>query len=122
VAAKRSSILDEWYRQQLKEEMLPLLEQWQKTLGVETKRVIVQRMKTKWGSCTPQTQIIRLNLELAKKPAECLEYIIVHELLHLIEPTHNSYFIELMEQYMPKWKFYREELNRLPVRHEKWSY
>ena len=119
---KRAHILDQWYRQQLKQTMLPMLEKWQKALGVQAKRIIVQRMKTRWGSCTPQTQIIRLNLELAKKPLECLEYIVVHELLHLIEPTHNSHFISLMDQFMPKWRFYRDELNKLPVRHEEWSY
>lgn len=121
-AVKRGAIMDEWYRQQIKDEMAPLIEKWQKRLGVEANRIIVQRMKTKWGSCTSQTKIIRINLELAKKPLECLEYIIVHELIHLIEPTHNRRFVELIEQYLPKWKFYREELNRLPVRHETWSY
>ena len=119
---KRARLLDGWYREQIKQAMLPMLEKWQRTLGVKAKRIIVQRMKTRWGSCTPQTQIIRLNLELAKKPPECLEYIIVHELLHLIEPTHNRHFISLMDQFMPKWGFYRDELNKLPVRHEEWSY
>jgi predicted metal-dependent hydrolase len=82
----------------------------------------VRKMKTKWGSCTPASKNILINLELAKKPAECLEYIVVHELTHLLEPTHNSRFIALMTQFMPKWRFYRDELNRLPVRHEDWDY
>ena len=120
-ALKRAAVLNEWYRQQLKDAMFPLVEKWQETLGVNAKRIIVQRMKTKWGSCTPQTKIIRLNLELTKKPHECLEYIVVHELLHLIEPSHNSRFVSLLEQHLPRWKFYRDELNRLPVKHEEWS-
>ena len=85
-------------------------------------RVFVQRMKTKWGSCNPTARHIRLNTELAKKPPECLEYIVVHEMLHLLEPTHNSRFIILMDRFMPKWQFYRQVLNRLPVRHETWGY
>jgi predicted metal-dependent hydrolase len=79
-------------------------------------------MKTKWGSCSPDRQAIRLNTELAKKPIECLEYIVVHEMVHLLEPTHNGRFVNLMNEHMPKWKFYRDELNRLPVRHEDWRY
>lgn len=120
--AKRSAVLEAWYRQLLKTAMQPLLEKWQKTLGVEAERIIVQRMKTRWGSCTPASKILRLNTELAKKPPECLEYIIVHELMHFLEPSHNRCFVELMDHYLPKWKFYRDELNRLPVRHEAWSY
>lgn len=79
-------------------------------------------MKTKWGSCNPNSRSIRLNTGLAKKPPECLEYIVLHELVHLLEPTHNARFVALMDQYMPKWQFYRDALNRLPVRHESWSY
>ncbi|MBX3320988.1 MAG: M48 family metallopeptidase, partial [Nitrospira sp.] len=85
-------------------------------------RVFVQRMKTKWGSCNPTARHIRLNTELAKKPPECLEYIVVHELAHLIERTHTQRFIALMDRFMPKWKFYRQVLNRLPVRHEEWAH
>jgi predicted metal-dependent hydrolase len=79
-------------------------------------------MKTKWGSCNPSARTIRLNTDLAKKPAECLEYIIVHEMVHLIEPTHNANYIALMDQFMPLWKQYRDQLNLLPVRHEEWDY
>jgi predicted metal-dependent hydrolase len=79
-------------------------------------------MKTKWGSCNHRRGTIRLNTELAKKPRECLEYLVVHELVHLIEPTHNARFIALMDRYMPRWHFYREMLNRLPLRHEHWKY
>jgi len=121
-ADKRGAVLLEWYRSQLKEAISPLVSKWEQKLGVAASRVIVQKMKTKWGGCNPESGIIRLNLELAKKPPECLEYIIVHELLHLLEPTHNGRYIALAGKYFPKWKFYREELNRLPVRHENWSY
>lgn len=121
-AEKRGNVLNEWYRSQLKEAISPLVSKWEKKLGVTTVRIIVQKMKTKWGGCNPESGIIRLNLELAKKPPECLEYIVAHELAHLIEPTHNNRFIGLMDQYLPKWRFHRDELNRLPVRHENWSY
>ena len=79
-------------------------------------------MKTKWGSCRPDSSSIRLNTDLAKKPRQCLEYIVVHEMLHLLEPTHNNRFTNLMDQFMPQWRFCRTELNRLPVRHEEWAY
>ena len=79
-------------------------------------------MKPKWGSCSPDTASIRLNAELAKKPSECLEYIVVHEMVHLLEPTHNDRFVALMNQFLPKWQFDRDTLNRLPVRHESWGY
>src|SRR5215213_4913498 len=79
-------------------------------------------MKTKWGSCSAAARTIRLNSELAKKPRECLEYIVVHEMVHLLERTHNRRFMTLMEQFMPRWQSHRELLNRLPVRREKWVY
>ncbi len=91
-------------------------------MGVKVERFFVQRMKTKWGSCNPRTHSIRLNTELAKKPPECLEYIVVHEMVHLLEPTHNARFVALMDRFMPKWQFHRDQLNRLPVRHENWEY
>jgi len=120
--AKRRSVVDEWYRQQVKEAVSPLIAKWEKNLEVSVKHFIVRKMKTRWGTCTPDSRTIRLNLELAKKPPECLEYIIVHELTHLLEPTHNSHFIALMDQFLPKWRFCRDELNRLPVKQESWGY
>jgi len=119
---KRQAIVEEWYRGQLKEAVPTLLAKWQPLLGVRAERWFVQRMKTRWGSCNHQVRTIRLNTELAKKPAECLEYIVVHELVHLLEPTHNARFVALMDRFMPKWHFHRQALNRLPVRQEKWSY
>ena len=120
--ARRRALVEEWYREQLKEAVPPLLARWQPLLGVQVERFFVQRMKTKWGSCNHKARTIRLNTELAKKPRECLEYIVVHELVHLLEPTHNARFVALMDRFMPKWQFHRQVLNRLPVRREKWSY
>lgn len=118
----KAAILDEWYRQQLKAAVPKLIAKWERHLGVRVGRFYVQRMKTRWGSCNTLAGSIRLNTELAKKPKECLEYIVVHEMVHLLEPTHNRRFVELMNRFMPKSKFYRDELNRLPVRHESWGY
>jgi predicted metal-dependent hydrolase len=119
---KRQAVVEEWYRAQLKRAVPPLLLRWQPLLGVEVVRFFVQRMKTKWGSCNQRTRTIRLNTELAKKPEECLEYIVLHELVHLLEPTHSARFVALMDELMPRWQLHRQALNRLPVRREKWSY
>jgi predicted metal-dependent hydrolase len=119
---RRQALMEAWYREQIKQAVPLLLARWQPLMGVRVERFFVQRMKTKWGSCNHKAWTIRLNTELAKKPAECLEYIVVHELVHLLEPTHNARFVALMDRFMPKWQFHRQVLNRLPVRREKWSY
>lgn len=119
---RKQAILEAWYRENLKQTVPALIKKWQSRMGVQVKRYYMQRMKTKWGSCSFHSGSIRINTELAKKPLACLEYIVVHEMTHLLEPTHNSRFIALMDQFMPKWRFYRDELNRLPVRHEDWGY
>lgn len=119
---RKQAILEEWYRAALKEAIPPLIAKWEPLLGVKVRRFFVQRMKTKWGACNASARNIRVNTELAKKPPQCLEYIVVHEMAHLIEPTHNDRFIALMDRFVPRWKFYRDELNRLPVRHEDWDY
>jgi predicted metal-dependent hydrolase len=119
---KKQEILDAWYREQLKAVVSALIVKWEPLMGVKVQKFFVRKMKTKWGSCSPDSKIIRLNTDLAKKPPECLEYIVVHEMTHLLEPTHNSRFVSLMDQFMPKWRFYKEELNKLPVRHETWGY
>ena len=121
-SAKRQAILEEWHRQQLRQAVEPLIKKWERLLGVRVRRFFVQRIKTKWGSCNHCACSIRLNTDLARKPMECLEYIVVHEMLHLLEPTHNARFMALMDQFMPKWQSHREVLNRLPVRHESWLY
>ncbi|MEI6777607.1 MAG: SprT family zinc-dependent metalloprotease [Chloroflexales bacterium] len=118
---KRQAIVEAWYRQQLTAAIPPLIAAWEPVMGVKVERFFVRQMKTRWGSCTPRTRSIRLNTDLAKKPRECLEYVIVHEMTHLLEPTHNRRFISLMDRFMPRWQFYRDELNRLPVRHEEWG-
>jgi predicted metal-dependent hydrolase len=115
-------VLDAWYRQQLRETVPALLSKWEPVLKVKAAQIFIQRMKTKWGSCTPASGYIRLNTDLAKKPHGCLEYIVVHELMHLLEPTHNERFIALMDLYLPNWQHLRRQLNRLPVRHEDWHY
>ncbi len=119
---KKQSIVEEWYREQIKQVVPALIAKWEPMVGVKVKRFFVQRMKTKWGSCNHNSESIRLNTELAKKPPECLEYIVIHEMVHLLEPTHNNRFTNLMDQFMPKWRFCRAELNRLPVRHEDWDF
>lgn len=119
---KREEVLTRWYRERLKEAAPPIIELWSPRLNVDVERFFVQRMKTKWGSANPVARSVRLNTELAKKPKECLEYIVVHEMIHLIEPTHNERFMRLMDKAMPMWKAYRDILNRLPVRHERWEY
>ncbi|MCK5697736.1 MAG: M48 family metallopeptidase [Gammaproteobacteria bacterium] len=120
--AKRQSLIDEWYRTQLRQMLSPLIIKWEKKIKVSVSKWTIRKMKTKWGSCSPDSQSIRINLDLAKKPSECLEYIVLHEMVHLLEPSHNTRFITLMDKFMPKWRFYRDELNALPVRHENWKY
>lgn len=121
-AAVRAEILAQWYRQQLKQVARELIDKWQPLMEVRVERFFVQQMKTKWGSCNPAAGTIRLNTELAKKPQECLEYIVVHEMVHLLEPTHNARFVMLLERFMPNWQAYRDQLNSLPVSHEHWLY
>jgi hypothetical protein len=115
-------IADAWYRSELRESLEPLLEIWQPRIGMNVEHVFVQHMKTKWGSCNPSRGHIRLNTELAKKPRECLEYIVVHELVHFFEPSHDARFVSLMDLYLPQWRNCRALLNRLPIKHEEWGY
>lgn len=119
---KRQALIELWYREQLRQAVQPLIEKWEPRIGVKIKRFFVQKMKTRWGSCNPRLKRIRLNTDLAKKPPECLEYIVVHEMAHVLERTHSSHFSGLMDRFLPKWRFSRDELNRLPVRHEEWVY
>jgi predicted metal-dependent hydrolase len=119
---KKQAILDEWYRSQLKAAVPLVIAKWEPLMGVKVERFFVQRMKTKWGSCSRSSASIRLNTDLAKKPREILEYIVVHEMAHLLEPTHNSRFVGLMDRFLPQWRESRAALNRLPVRHERWEY
>lgn len=115
-------ILNDWYRKQLKEQIPPLINKWEKVIGVRVSDWGVKQMKTKWGTCNIEEKRIWINLELAKKPKQCLEYIVVHEMIHLLERYHNDHFLALLDKYMPKWKQHKEELNRLPVSHGEWTY
>lgn len=119
---KKKDILDEWYRKELKEAVPFLINKWEKKMDVKVNEFGIKKMRTKWGTCNRSTKRIWLNLELAKKPKECLEYIVVHEMAHLIERSHNNRFVSLMTEFMPKWRFYKDELNRLPVCHSSWEY
>lgn len=118
---RKQALLAEWYREKLKEVVPALIAKWEPLMGVMVEKTFFQRMKTKWGSCNYRARNIRLNTELAKKPPECLEYVVVHEMVHLLEPSHNNRFIAIMDQYMPSWPNHREELNRSPLGHEEWE-
>lgn len=119
---KREAILNQWYRIQLKKEIPPLIEKWEPKLGVQVAEWGIRRMKTRWGTCNIPARRIWINLELAKKPYLCLEYIVVHEMMHLLERNHTKRFTQLMDQFLPLWRQYREELNQSPLVHEKWGY
>jgi predicted metal-dependent hydrolase len=121
-AEERQALLSRWYRERLREQLPGLLDKWQPLVGVTVVAVRIRRMKTRWGSCNASARRIWLNSELAKKPAACLEYILVHEMVHLLERHHNERFRELMDSLMPIWRMRRDELNRAPLAHEDWKY
>ena len=118
----RQSTLGRWYRQQLRASIPALLAKWEPRIGVAVAEVRIKRMKTLWGSCNATARRIWLNLELAKKPPSCVEFILVHEMVHFFERQHNERFFERMDALMPSWRRYRDELNRAPLAHEDWSY
>lgn len=118
----REAVVAAWYRQLLKAEAEPLIQVWEPRLNVSVSDFFVQKMKTKWGSCNHAARTIRLNTDLAKKPKACLEYIVAHEMAHLLEPTHGPRFVALMDRFIPNWRDTRSLLNRLPAGHELWSY
>ena len=99
-----------------------MVEKWSRLLGIEVTEWRIKRMKTKWGSCNPAAKRIWLNLELAKKPVHCVEYVIVHEMVHIFEKHHGADFQEIMDRSMPQWRSYRDELNQEPLSHETWKY
>jgi hypothetical protein len=117
----RELILRKWYRNLLKEAVLPLLGKWQNILGVTLSDLRIRRMKTKWGACNAEAGRIWLNLELAKKPMQCLEYVIAHELTHLIERYHNDRFVAILDTHLPNWRTHRARLNCTPLAHENWK-
>lgn len=118
----RALVLNEWYRDQLKAQIPDLLNHWQTALGKQAADWGIKKMKTKWGSCNIAQRRIWLNLELAKKPLECLEYVLVHELVHLLERHHNDRFKAYMDKYLPQWQRCRDILKREPLGNENWVY
>ncbi len=120
-AAKRAEIMQEWHRALLHEVVPTLISKWEPRLGVKVSGYFLQRMKTKWGSCSPASARIRLNTELVKKPKDLLEYVIVHEMSHLLEPTHNGRFTDIVQKHYPRWREARLELNELPLSAEIWK-
>lgn len=121
-AAQRERVLQRWYRQQLKELIPPLIEKWQTVLGVAVADWGIKKMKTRWGTCNAEARRLWLNLELAKQPVQCLEYLVVHELTHLLERHHNARFVSLMDQHLPNWRLHRQELNSAPLAQASWTY
>ena len=119
---KKQAVLDEWYRVEVKKALPSLIAKWEQLLGVKVERCFVQKMKTKWGSCNAESKSIRLNTDLAKKPPECLEYIVVHEMVHLLVRGHGNRFTSLMELYFPNWRIVRQILNEAPLSHIDWAY
>ena len=113
--AKRRAVLNEWYRGELMRLIPPLINKWENFLNVSVTSFHIRSMKTRWGSCTPKTGRVRFNLELAKRSPECLEYIVVHELVHLLEASHNSRFKALMDKFYPDWRLCRKELHSLVI-------
>ena len=120
--AQRLAVLERWYRARLRNQVTVLVEHWSERLEVETPDWGIKKMKTRWGTCNQAAGRIWLNLELAKKPPQCLEYIVVHELLHLLERHHNERFAALMEQSLPDWRLRRATLSNAPLAHEEWMY
>lgn len=118
----RDRILHQWYRQEIKRLIPPLIAKWEKVLGVTAADWGVKRMKTKWGTCNTEARRIWLNLELIKKPVECLEYVVVHELVHLIERSHNERFIGILNRHFPRWQQCRAKLQSEPLGHASWTY
>lgn len=118
---KREALLGTWYREQLRAALPALLERWEPLLKVTAKRIFVQRMKTKWGSANPARRTIRLNTSLAKKPLECLDYVVLHELAHFLAPRHDQRFIALLDRHMPHWRVVRERLNSGPLGYQTWK-
>ncbi|HOU96886.1 MAG TPA: SprT family zinc-dependent metalloprotease [Bacteroidales bacterium] len=119
---KRREILMNWYRQELRIIVNYLIAKWQKKMGVTLQFWGIKQMKTRWGTCNHKRARILINLELAKKPIACIEYVVVHELLHLVEKKHNDKFVALMTKYLPKWKSIKEELNSSILSYEEWKY
>jgi predicted metal-dependent hydrolase len=119
---KRKEVLETWYREQLREKSADIIAQWEKKMKIKVESFGIKKMKTKWGTCNEAAKRIWLNFELIKKPIECIEYIVVHEMVHFKERNHNDRFVAHMNHFLPEWKQLKSELNRLPVSHVDWGY
>ena len=119
---KKQVVVEAWYRKQIREAVPPLIAKWEPVIGVTVEEFFVQKMKTKWGSCNSASKSIRLNTDLAKKPPQCLEYIVVHEMVHLVVRHHNNQFSSLMDKCLPGWRLLRQILNNAPLAHTDWTY
>jgi len=117
---KKQAVIESWYRDQIRSAVPALIEKWEPVMGVQVSHFYVRHMKTLWGSCNSKAGSIRLNSELAKKSIKCLEYVVVHEMVHLLERSHGQRFIAFMDQFMPLWRHHKEALNELPLKHEDW--
>jgi predicted metal-dependent hydrolase len=118
---KKEQIFENFYRSEIKKIIPDLKEKWEKIIGVNVNEVRIKKMKTKWGSCNPKAKRIWLNLELAKKPMHCIEYVMVHEMIHLIEKKHNGKFKYLIRSHIPQWEQYKKELNHSILGHSSWK-
>ena len=119
---EKHALVARWYRDQVRQALPLLIAKWEPLLGVKVARFFVQRMKTRWGSCNHRAANIRLNTELAKKPPECLEYVLLHEMVHLLEPSHNHRFKHLMDHFMPQWREHKKTLSRAPLASQDWAF
>jgi predicted metal-dependent hydrolase len=118
--AKRAEVMHEWHKALLHQVIPGLIRKWEPLLKVKVRGYFLQRMKTKWGSCNHLAGNIRLNTELVKKPKDLLEYVVVHEMAHLVEPSHNDRFVTILDRHVPAWREARAELNELPLSVEVW--
>ena len=118
---KKTEILESWYRDELRKKANKIIAKWEGKFGKSVQKLYIQRMKTKWGSCSPMSKSIRLNTELVHKDKEALEYVIVHELIHFIETRHNDKFYKLLDSFLPKWKIIRQKLNEAPLSYATWA-
>jgi predicted metal-dependent hydrolase len=121
-AKKRGQVMHEWYRRELRDRVPALLERWEPRVGVDVSAVGIKRMRTRWGSCNADARRVWLNLELAKKPPRCTEYVLVHEMVHILERRHNERFRSLMDDFLPSWRLHRDALNQEPLAYEDWTY
>ncbi len=117
----RAMVFIEWYRRELRALANPLMMAWSETLDLEPPLLGIKKMKTKWGTCNPTKRRVWLNLELAKKPRRCVEYVVVHELAHFFDPQHGALFVQLLDRHLPSWRIIRDELNAMPLADEEWG-